>query len=390
MQIRIFAHSWLSDWNHGNAHFLRGWASALLARGHQVRVYEGIEEAWGGWSLARLWQEPGGAASVRQMRAAFPELDVRLYALNPALGPEAPVAAASGAAWVEDWEAELRTADLVIAHEWNPFELFSHLLAWRRRHGFRLLLHDTHHRALSQPESVRRLPIAQLDGVLAFGESLRRVYERWGARRSYTLHEAADVRHFQPGAPVADDGNDDVVWIGNWGDGERTAELEQYLLRPCRGRCARLYGVRYPPAALRQLAASGIAYGGYLPNLATPAVYARAKLSVHIPRRYYAHHPGQAVSDGLPGIPTIRVFEALACGAALLCAPWRDGERLFTAGEDFLIAADARQMAALYKQLLSDPTQRNRMGQHGRATILARHTCAHRAQELEVICRDLD
>jgi spore maturation protein CgeB len=43
----------------------------------------------------------------------------------------------------------------------------------------------------------------------------------------------------------------------------------------------------------------------------------------------------------LPGIPTIRVFEALACGIPLVSAPWDDSEHLFRPGEDFLVAATA-------------------------------------------------
>jgi spore maturation protein CgeB len=381
MDIRLFAHSWLSDWNHGNAHFLRGWAGALVGRGHRVRCYEAIDSPWGGWSLAQLWREPGGAASIARMRAAYPELEVRMYALD-GLRREAPVVAATGSGWVEDWERELRGAELVIAHEWNPLTLFTLLLAQRRRHGFRLLLHDTHHRALSQPEALGRLPIRELDGVLAFGESLRRVYERWGARRSYTLHEAADTARFRPLPPPGDGDGDDLVWIGNWGDGERTAELEEFFLTPAAGWRSRAYGVRYPAEARERLRACGIAYGGYLANLAAPAAYAAARLSVHVPRRPYA--------GGLSGIPTIRVFEALACGAALISAPWEDAEALFTAGSDYLIADNGVRMEALGKQLLDHPEQRKRLGEHGRATIVARHSCAHRARELEAICHDLD
>ena len=55
-------------------------------------------------------------------------------------------------------------------------------------------------------------------------------------------------------------------------------------------------------------------------------------MTVHVPRRPYARM--------LPGIPTIRMFEALACGVPLVSAPWDDREHLFTPGEDYLVARD--------------------------------------------------
>ena len=65
---------------------------------------------------------------------------------------------------------------------------------------------------------------------------------------------------------------------------------------------------------METLRRAGIEYRGYLPNLEAPAVYAQSRLALHVPRRQYA--------NGLSGMPTIRVFEALACGIPLLCSPW--------------------------------------------------------------------
>jgi spore maturation protein CgeB len=84
----------------------------------------------------------------------------------------------------------------------------------------------------------------------------------------------------------------------------------------------------------------------------------------------------------LPGIPTIRPFEALACGIPLISAPWNDCEHLFTAGEDFLVARNGREMQRQLRAILSDKAMARDLAAHGRKTILARHTCAHRADEL--------
>ena len=106
-----------------------------------------------------------------------------------------------------------------------------------------------------------------------------------------------------------------------------------------------------------------------------------ARMTVHTPRRPYA--------TALPGIPTIRVFEALACGIPLVSAPWEDCEALFTAGADYLVAADRNEMRRHLAALRADPDLAASLAEHGRATVLARHSCAHRVDELLAICRRL-
>jgi spore maturation protein CgeB len=96
-------------------------------------------------------------------------------------------------------------------------------------------------------------------------------------------------------------------------------------------------------------------------------------VTVHVPRRPYV--------EALPGVPTIRVFEALACGIPLVSAPWEDVEKLFRE-EDFLQARDGHEMTRLLDHLLGDPEHAETLAASGRETILTRHTCAHRVQEL--------
>ena len=75
LTFRIFAHSWVSDWNHGNAHFLRGLARNLKRMGHDVRCYEQL----GSWSLSNLVKHEGERAidSIDQFRHTYPVLDIR-------------------------------------------------------------------------------------------------------------------------------------------------------------------------------------------------------------------------------------------------------------------------------------------------------------------------
>jgi spore maturation protein CgeB len=227
-----------------------------------------------------------------------------------------------------------------------------------------------------------RFDLSQYDGVLAFGAVIRELYlERGWAERAWTWHEAADARVFHPRDDVERRG--DLVWIGNWGDGERTAELHEYLLDPVHrlGLSALVHGVRYPTTAKVALTDAGIRYGGWIANHLAPQAFAAHGVTVHVPRRPYV--------EALPGIPTIRPFEALACGIPLVSAPWDDAENLFTPGTDYLVAADGRQMESHLRDVLHDPALARSLRESGLATIAARHTCAHRVDELLAVAREL-
>jgi spore maturation protein CgeB len=118
-----------------------------------------------------------------------------------------------------------------------------------------------------------------------------------------------------------------------------------------------------------------------LENFRVPEVFARHRVTVHIPRRPYV--------EALPGIPTIRPFEALACGIPLICAPWEDTEGLFTPGKDFLIARNGKEMKRYLREIINDRGMAAELAWHGRRAILRAHTCAHRVDELLSICREL-
>ena len=365
LRIAYFAHSVRSDWNNGNAHFLRGLLRSLGDMGHEVTVFEPEM----GWSFSNLASEPAGPASLLQFAHTYPRLQVVTFDLANQNG-------------VELKSEILRDTDIVIVHEWNTPELVHCLLAYRKKLGFRLLFHDTHHRASSSPEMIQQLRIDQFDGVIAFGEALRRIYrERFGLARVWTLHEAADTDVFYPQPGVAK--STDVVWVGNWGDNERSLEIREFLLTPAshlpQYRFG-IYGVRYPVDGVQALQDAGVRYHGYLANLEAPRIYASAQLTVHIPRQQYA--------GAMAGIPTIRVFEALACGIPLLSAPWSDCEELFRRG-DFCMVHNAAEMETAMVALLRDRKAADEQARRGLETVLAHHTCRHRAEQLTSFCEEV-
>ena len=353
MRIVFFVHSLVSDWNHGNAHFLRGVVRELVARGHELVVFEPEN----GWSRRNLLRERPDA--VAEFAASFPGLRSRTYGRDL------------------DLDEALAGADVALVHEWNePW------LVRRVGHsGVPALFHDTHHRAVSAPTEMRRYDLSGYCGVLAFGEAVAAVYrERGWHDRVWVWHEAADVALFRPLRRAK---RADIVWIGNWGDGERTAELRRFLLEPARrlGLTGTVHGVRYPERALEEVARAGLRYGGWLPNHRAPEAFAQHRVTVHVPRRPYV--------ETLPGIPTIRPFEALACGIPLVSAPWTDSEGLFTPGEDYLVARNGRELERHVADVVRDPELARALSRRGRRTVRARHTCGHRADELLSILAEL-
>ncbi|MFL6516060.1 MAG: glycosyltransferase [Chthoniobacterales bacterium] len=361
MKFILFYHSLVSDWNHGNAHFLRGVATELIKRGHNIYIYEPRD----GWSRQNLLQEPGSEA-VREFRSAFPLLRSTLY--DPA---------------TIDLDRTLRDADVVLVHEWNDHDLVSRIGEHHRANpSYRLFFHDTHHRAVTAPEEMQQYDLRHYDGVLAYGNVLRDLYleNKW-TPRAWTWHEAADVNVFKPHSRNHIDG--EVVWIGNWGDDERTEELCEFLIQPIADLKlrAKVFGVRYPESARRLLSDAGISYGGWLPNYRVPEVFARFKITVHVPRRPYVR--------ALPGIPTIRPFEALACGIPLVCSPWSDSEKLFRPGTDFLVARNGAEMRKHLQALLTDKKMARDLAASGLETVRGSHTCGHRVERLLNICRSL-
>ncbi len=326
----VLARSPVSDRDHDEARFLRGVVAELQERGLEVAAYEPVDGA-GGSNL----------------------------------------------------DGALDDADLVLVHEGSDPGLVAQIGAHRARHdGYRLLFHDTHHRSATAPAEMEHFDLSNYDGVLAAGEVIRRTYlERGWAARAWTWHEAADVRVFHP-VPGVEPEND-LVWIGDWGDGERGEELRNFLLRPAR--TARLngsiYGAGYSRSARLRIALARLHYRGRIADDRVPELFAHHRLTVHIPHRPYA--------EALPGIPTIRPFEAMACGIPLICAPWDDCEGLFRTEQDYLVARDSAEMREAMQAIVEYPELAEKLRASGLETIRSRHTCAHRVDELLAIDAEL-
>jgi spore maturation protein CgeB len=366
LRIHLFAHSLVSDWSHGSAHFLRGLARSLMQMGHGVRCHEEL----GSWSLINLvrTEQERSIDAIDQFRQQFRELDIHFYEVKDGLR--------------EYLRVELRNAEIVLIHEWNEPALVNAVLSLKEELRFKALFLDTHHRAYTRAGEMLKFHLHLFDGVLAAGEPIRKIYtDGFGIRRAWTFHEAADIDHFFPRPAQAKTA--DLVWIGNWGGEARSVEMEEFLVKPASELLdfkVQAYGVRYPAEAVDWMLDAGIDYRGYLPDLEVPRVYAEASLALHLPRKQY--------TNGLAGVPSTRIFEALACGATLISAPWEDLENLF-GKDDFVRVKDTEEARTQMSLLLEDENARNEIAANGLKTIRARHTCRHRAEELTQICNDV-
>jgi spore maturation protein CgeB len=353
-RFALFYQSLVSDWNHGNAHFLRGLMRALQARGHSTICYEQADN----WSLSNLLSL--NPRAIAQFRDAFPDLVFETYRLD-------------------DAEAFLRQrlahADVAIVNEWNEPDVVRLIGRLCRELGVTAVFHDTHYRVVLDADYRDRLGLEQFDHILAFSPSVAERYRALDFSNVSVLHEAADITVFKPSHVPK---STDVVFVGNYGDGDRSAEIEDYVFGPRQrlpGLRYAMYGVRYPEAVVARLNNGlDISYRGWLANADVPGVYSAARTVLHVPRRQYV--------ELLPGTPTIRVFEALATRACLISLPWQDTDRLFSAGEDFAVANSPDEMRDVIDWLCRDDAARDRIAEHGYQTILARHTCGHRADEL--------
>lgn len=302
----------------GNGRFLHGVRGELIARGHEVRIHA----------------SPGQIEPVQTLDGV----------------------------------------DVAVVHDATPPELVRRIrLHHARSDGYRLLFYDTHRREATAPPQLRRFNLAGFDGVLAATEAIRESYlQRGWEGRAFTWHEAADTYVFSPHRGAAR--NADLVWIGDGHDVGACHELAMMLLEPARR--LRLSGVIHGEGhtwrARMAMQRSGLRFGGPLSEHLVPAVWARHRFTVALPPARHAP----------PGTPPARALEALACGIPLISAPWDDVEQLFRPGRDFLRVEGGAQMRAALADLLADPDRAEELARSGRETVLARHTCAHRVDEL--------
>jgi spore maturation protein CgeB len=208
--------------------------------------------------------------------------------------------------------------------------------------------------------------VCSYTGGPALGE-LQRVL---GARRVAPLYGSVDPRLHAPTSAI-DKYTADLAYLGTYA-AERQAALDELLLLPARERPDRKFvigGSQYP---VDFAWGDNIHYLWHVPPAEHAAFFCSARLNLNVTR---------APMAAMGYCPSGRLFEAAACGAALISDDWPGLDEFFSADE-LLIAHSARDVVAALDR--SDEELR-RMAALARERTLAQHTVEHRAQQLVTI-----
>ena len=212
--------------------------------------------------------------------------------------------------------------------------------------------------------------LSRYDLYLSFtgGPTLRRLEREFGAMRARALYCSVDPELYFPEEREA---RWDLGYLGTY-SADRQPTLEKLLLHVARewrdGRFI-VAGPQYPatvawPANVRHLA--------HLPPAQHRRFYNEQRFTLNGTR-------ADMIAAGWS--PSVRLFEAAACGVPIISDWWAGLDELFEPGKEIVIAHDTAAVREALENL--SPAQARAIGAAARKKVLARHTAAHRAAELE-------
>lgn len=213
----------------------------------------------------------------------------------------------------------------------------------------------------------RQIPAFDLYFSFAGGRSLRRLEDEFQARRALPLYCSVDpARYGATGeAPVWDLG-----YLGTYSP-DRQPKLEELMFEPAR-RCPQMRfivaGARYPDTTDWP---ANVEHVDHLAPEAHPSFYSRQRFTLNLTR-------ADMVASGFA--PSVRLFEAAACGTPVISDRWDGLGTLLAEGEAIFTAATADDVVAVLGEV-AEP-QRRAVAEAARARILAGHTGRARAREL--------
>lgn len=337
-----------------------------------------VSSSWGN-GHATLWRGLIGALAALGHRIVFFEHDVPYYALNRDLTELPNGELVLYPSWSEARaraRRELVDADVAMVTSFCPHGVEATALIGEASRPLAVFYDLDTPVTLSLIEGGAGSTAIGPDGLGAFdlvlsytgGPALDALRARLGARRVAPLYGHVDLDIHKPAAPdpafVAD-----LSYLGTYAQ-DRQAALEALLIAPARMRPTRRFliaGAQYPQDFPWT---ENIYFVRHLPPALHSAFYASSRLTLNVTREAMAE---------MGWCPSGRLFEAAACGAALLSDAWDGLGHFFEPGREILIARDTDDAVAALDRA---PEELSAMGRHARERVLAEHTSAHRAREL--------
>jgi spore maturation protein CgeB len=340
-----------SSWGNGHATTYRALVRALCARGHRV---------------------------------LFLERDVPWYAAHRDL-PSPPYGRTalyrSVAELRETHGAALRAADVVVVGSYVP-EGQAVLRAARELTRGALAFYD-----IDTPVTLARLRrgdceyltpdlVPELDLYLSFtgGPTLARIARELGAPLVRPLYCSADPEVHRPSPGVRH--RWDLGYVGTY-SADRQPALDALLVEPARRRPDLRAAVAGPQYPAHLAWPPGVERIEHLAPSQHAAFYAAQRFTLNVTR-------ADMVRAGWS--PSVRLFEAAACGTPVVSDAWPGLDAFFTPGREILVARDGDDVLRAVCGMAEE--ERRALGERARRRVLARHTAAHRAAELEGFLRE--
>lgn len=344
LSIVVLGLSLSSSWGNGHATTYRALLKALAARGHHILFLE-RDVPW--YAKHRDLVDP-----------AFCRLE--LYAdLTELAGHGAAMARADAVivgSYVPDGVAVGQLVQSVARGVTAFYDIDTPVtLAKLERNDFEYLSPDL---------------ISGYDLYLSFtgGQTLQWIMERYGAPAAHALYCSVDPEAY---APLERPKRWDLSYLGTYSP-DRQPTLERLLLEPARRAphlkfvvAGPLYpaGLDWPPNVERI---------DHVAPAEHPAFYAASRFTLNVTR-------SDMIRAGYS--PSVRLFEAAACGIPIISDVWDGIGTFFSPGREIALARDA---ADVIDVLTKWPKERAAaLAAASRERVLGAHTAAHRARQLE-------
>lgn len=339
-----------------------------------------ISSSWGN-GHATLWRGLIRALSRRGCRVTFFERDVPYYAANRDLHEIEGGALILYADWHEIRErarSEVRDAEIAIVTSYAPDALEASRLIADAGPPVSIF-YD-----LDTPVTLSRLGggeevgyisqrgLTDFDLVLSFtgGAALDRLQAQLGAKRVAALYGHVDPEVHRPTAPLKQYCAD-LSYLGTYA-GDRQSALRSLFITPASKRPEQRFvigGAQYPPDFPWH---PNIFFVRHLPPDEHPAFYSSSRMTLNVTRLAMAQ---------MGWCPSGRLFEAAACGVAVISDDWNGLSSFYEEGREILVARSTEDIIAA---LDATDAEILRLGKAARERTLSEHTSDHRAAELLV------